>query len=153
MSLGEAGAPQPGRACRQRFGQLPQLPENLNSPGKVTVVPSLPAYRLGSIGGNIAFSDGEHQIHITLDKGKPWLVATDKNGKQTFKGPIATEAEMKAVPDAIRRKLEMLHAKVMSAGGFGGGGIGGGGFGYSLQMGEDNSPQKSKPEPKAEESK
>ena len=60
-------------------------------------------------------------IHITAENGKPRLVAVDKKGKEVFNGTIATEAELKAVPEAIRKRLESLHAR-MGSGGFGSGG-------------------------------
>jgi hypothetical protein len=110
------------------------MPATQNYSGAVTGVYDLTGSRdvPGKIAANITFSDGEHSIQITSDKGKPWLVATDKNGKEVFKGPIVTEADLKAVPEAIRKKLELVQRGIR---------IGGG---------DSSPPLKGKPEPKSE---
>ena len=121
MTLTESRRCMAGRATQGGGDTIWVMPATQNGNGKITNVRSLPAYY--DVTGNITFSDGEHSIQITLDKGKPRLVVTDGNGKEIFKGSIATQAELKAVPEAIRRKLELLHAKIV-AGGPGAGGVG-----------------------------
>ena len=64
--------------------------------------------------GNISINDSEQHIEITLEKGLPQLVATDKNGKLLFEGPIATKAQIKALPEAIRKKLESVQSLLLS---------------------------------------
>ncbi len=81
--------------------------------GKVGAVPNIPmppGFSSGSIlpgfsAGSIFWNDGEHAIRIMLGKGKALVVATDKDGKEVFRGPIAREADLKALPEAIRKKL------------------------------------------------
>ena len=62
--------------------------------------------------GIISASDGEQKLQITLEKNRTRLVVTDKNGKQVFQGWIDTEADVKALPEAIRKKLESLHTVI-----------------------------------------
>jgi hypothetical protein len=71
-------------------------------------------YGFGGVSGGIAAYDGEYKLEITLDKGKHLLVVTDKNGKQVFQGPVTTEADMKAVPEAIRRRLAKVRAVIVT---------------------------------------
>ena len=56
------------------------------------------------------FADGEHTLTITVTDGKKHLVAKDKHGKTLFDGPINTDEELKAVPEAIRDKLKTLQS-------------------------------------------
>jgi serine protease Do len=55
------------------------------------------------------FADDEHQLEIKPGPGgKRELIVTDKAGKELFRGPIDTDEQRKAVPEAIRPKLEKL---------------------------------------------
>jgi len=55
------------------------------------------------------FADEEHQLEIKpLASGKRELIVTDKAGKEIFHGPIDTDEQRKAVPEAVRPKLEKL---------------------------------------------
>ena len=122
---GRTGATQEGGGGGGGGGTVRAMPANQDYNWKVLTVPNLGGYLGASanIAGSITYNDDEHSIQITLDKGQPRLVATDKNGKEVFKGPIATQADLKAVPEAIRKKLELLHARI-GAGGSGAGGVG-----------------------------
>jgi hypothetical protein len=75
--------------------------------------PFLPRFGGGGSGGIDAY-DGEYKLQITFDKGKPRLVATDKNGKQVFEGRITTDADIKALPEAIRKRLASIRAVIVT---------------------------------------
>ncbi|MGO9114562.1 MAG: S1C family serine protease [Thermoguttaceae bacterium] len=97
--------------------------------------PFLPRFGGGS--GVISAYDGEHNLQITLDKEKPRLVVTDKNGKQVFEGRITTEADIKALPESIRKRLESIRALIVTGDGSSSGGM------------EEPSPKIEQPAPKA----
>ncbi len=109
----------------EAFGAAGMLPPGIGGGGCMVMPAGTGAFMQGSgMAGGVAggtgqlsFSDGEHEIQITVEKGKPRLVAKDKNGNEVFSGPIATEAEMKAVPEAIRKKLASVHAVIGSGDG------------------------------------
>ncbi len=81
--------------------------------GRVGAVPNMPVppgFSSGNMfpgfsSGSIFWNDGEHTIRIMLGKGKSLVIATDKDGKEVFRGPIARDADLKALPEAIRKKL------------------------------------------------
>lgn len=83
--------------------------------GAAGINPFLPRFGGGS--GGIGAFDGEYKFQITSDKGKVRLVVTDKNDKEVFQGPISTEADIKALPEAIRKRLESIHAVIVSGDG------------------------------------
>lgn len=57
---------------------------------------------------HMKWHDGTHELAITRKDNKKHLIAKDKNGNVLFDGPVETEEERKAVPDAIKPKLERL---------------------------------------------
>jgi len=80
--------------------------------GSAGMNPFLPRFGGGS--GAIAAFDGEYKLQITSDKGKVRLVVTDKNDKQVFQGPISTEADIKALPETIRKRLDSIRAVIVT---------------------------------------
>ena len=61
---------------------------------------------------SMVMADGEHTLQVTMKDGKRHLTAKDAQGNVVFEGPIETEAERAAVPDAIRAKLDRMEPKV-----------------------------------------
>ena len=58
--------------------------------------------------GSMKYADGEHQLEIKTDKNGRTLIVKDKEGKEIFSGPINKPDERKAVPQAVKPKLEKL---------------------------------------------
>jgi hypothetical protein len=59
--------------------------------------------------GPMTFDDGEHVLQIRLQGGVGRLVVTEKaTGSKLFEGPLGSEAQWNAVPEAVRRKLAGL---------------------------------------------
>ena len=59
--------------------------------------------------GPMTFDDGEHVLQMRLQGGVGRLVVIEKaTGSKLFEGPIGSEEQWKAVPEAVRRKLEGL---------------------------------------------
>ena len=75
------------------------------------------------------YSDEEHDLEIKQDGDTRKLIVKDKAGKTVFEGPIGTADQRKAVPDAVRPKLEKLEksSRIQWRGGPGGRGAGLGG--------------------------
>lgn len=58
-------------------------------------------------------SDAEHTIKYSITNGKKHLTVTDKKTKtKVFDGPVNTEAELKEVPEPIRKKFEKLDKRM-----------------------------------------
>jgi len=55
---------------------------------------------------SMSMSDGEHTLEVTCRDGVKHLVARDAKGTVLFDGPIQTDEQLQAVPEAIRRKLD-----------------------------------------------
>ncbi len=54
------------------------------------------------------YSDEEHDLEIKQDGDARKLIVKDKAGKTVFDGPIGTDEQRKAVPEAVKPKLEKL---------------------------------------------
>ena len=57
---------------------------------------------------HVALDDDQGSLELTIADGKKQLVAKDKKGDEIFSGPINTPEERKALPDAVRGRLEKL---------------------------------------------
>ncbi|MBI1375670.1 MAG: PDZ domain-containing protein [Phycisphaera sp.] len=62
----------------------------------------------GNTSMSMSYSDGEHTLKVTGDKDSRKLVATDKNGKVLFDGPIDLPEQRAKIPADIRAKLDRL---------------------------------------------
>jgi hypothetical protein len=60
------------------------------------------------------YSDDEHQLEILPGKEGRKLVVKGKDGKVIFDGPINTDEQRKAVPEALRTKLEKLEKSTVN---------------------------------------
>jgi hypothetical protein len=58
--------------------------------------------------------DGDGEIEVTADDGKRVLTARNSEGEVVFTGPVDTEEQRKAVPEAVRSKLESIKVKPIS---------------------------------------
>lgn len=56
----------------------------------------------------IVSDDDKGSIELTIRDGKKQVVAKDTKGEQIFAGPVNTPEERKALPDALRERLEKL---------------------------------------------
>lgn len=70
--------------------------------------PGFRAIRVNTANSNLVYSDEEGSLEITTQDGRKSVVAKDAKGEQVFAGPVNTPAERKAMPDAVRRRLEKL---------------------------------------------
>lgn len=57
---------------------------------------------------HVALDDDQGSLELTITDGKKQLVAKDKKGEEIFSGPINTPEERKALPEAVRGRLEKL---------------------------------------------
>ena len=57
---------------------------------------------------HVALEDDQGSLDLTIADGKKQLVAKNKKGEEVFSGPINTPEERKALPDAVRSRLEKL---------------------------------------------
>lgn len=58
--------------------------------------------------GSFSFSDGKGRVGMTTRNGKSHVTVTDHEGNVVFDGPYTTEEEKNAVPDDLRKRIEML---------------------------------------------
>jgi hypothetical protein len=58
--------------------------------------------------------DGDGEIEVTANDGKRILTARNSEGEVVFTGPVDTEEQRKAVPEAVRSKLESIKVKPIS---------------------------------------
>jgi hypothetical protein len=81
---------------------------NLSIP-KLEALDSLSQLDVLGDNANVTISDDEHTLKIAKKDGKKTLVATDKDGKELFNGPIDTDEQRAEVPDEIRAKLRKFN--------------------------------------------
>jgi serine protease Do len=70
-----------------------------------------PGFRAMSINtgnSNLAYSDDEGSLDLTMKDGTKLLVAKNAKGEQVFAGPVGTPDERKALPPNVRERLEKL---------------------------------------------
>ncbi|MEX2214063.1 MAG: PDZ domain-containing protein [Phycisphaeraceae bacterium] len=56
----------------------------------------------------LKFADDEHELDLTIDKDGKKLTVKDKAGKVLFEGPIDTDEEREAIPEAVKPKLQKM---------------------------------------------
>jgi len=81
---------------------------NLSIP-KLDALESLSQLDVLGDNANVTISDDENTLKIKKKDGKKTLVATDKDGKELFNGPIDTDEQRAEVPDEIRAKLRKFN--------------------------------------------
>jgi hypothetical protein len=59
----------------------------------------------------MVMKDNDGEVEVAVDNGKRMLTAKDPSGKIVFSGPINTEEERKAVPEAFRNKLDKIQIR------------------------------------------
>lgn len=57
---------------------------------------------------HVNLDDDQGTLELTITEGKKQLVAKNTKGEQVFSGPVNTPEERKALPDAVRGRLEKL---------------------------------------------
>jgi hypothetical protein len=58
--------------------------------------------------------DDNGDIEVSTRDGKRVLLARDARGETIFNGPIDTEDQRKALPEEIRKKIELIHVRAAS---------------------------------------
>lgn len=88
-----------------------QLPHAMPGADAAGLLPGnvVQSHRMTSHTASMVHSDGEHTLEVTVANGDRRLVAKDADGKVIFDGPIQTEEQLQAVPEAIREKVSRLH--------------------------------------------
>lgn len=61
-----------------------------------------------AVSASMSYSDGEHTLNVRECDGERFLVATGRDGRVIFEGPINTPEQRDRVPPEIRRKLEKM---------------------------------------------
>ncbi len=103
--------PQPGREDTERIlGLLHEAPGSQmriieHRTGAIPLATMLAPGR-----STMVFTCDTGSIELTINDGKKSVVAKDNAGKEIFSGPVNTPEEMKAVPAAVREKLEKVEA-------------------------------------------
>jgi hypothetical protein len=73
------------------------------------VAPGGGAVAMTDAGGHVVLKDAQSTLDLDLKEGKPvLLVARDRAGNEIYSGPVATEAQRKALPTMIARKLNQV---------------------------------------------
>jgi serine protease Do len=70
-----------------------------------------PGFRAMSVNtgnSNLAYSDDQGSLDLTMKDGTKMLVAKNAKGEQLFSGPVSTPEERKALPQNVRERLEKL---------------------------------------------
>jgi hypothetical protein len=77
---------------------------------------------LTNVNGKVqgVWTDEKHVLTMELKDGKAIkLTAKDTAGKQLFDGPVETDEQRKAMPEAVAKQLETLEKNQAAAGEFG----------------------------------
>lgn len=96
--------------------ELPVLEAQLDAlglrPPHVPLPPPLRDLPLRELDGvSIEWDDDEHRLILTDRQDQRWLHVEDRSGRTLFDGPVDTEQQRHALPDAIRAKLNKLETK------------------------------------------
>lgn len=70
--------------------------------------PGFRAMALHTANSNMVFNDDEGSLELKAQEGVKTLIAKDAKGAQLFSGPVNTPEERKAMPAAVRTRLEKL---------------------------------------------
>ena len=70
--------------------------------------PGFRAMSMHTENSNLTYSDDEGAMELTMKDGTKTLVAKGPGGEVLFSGPVTTPDERKAMPDAVRARLEKL---------------------------------------------
>ncbi len=70
--------------------------------------PGFRAMSINTADSNLVFSDDAGTLQLSHKDGAKTLVAKDAKGVELFSGPVTTPEERKALPDAVRARLEKL---------------------------------------------
>ena len=70
--------------------------------------PGYHATSVNTANSNLTYTDDEGSLQLTMKDGQKTLVAKDSKGTELFSGPVTTPEERKALPDAVRGRLERL---------------------------------------------
>jgi serine protease Do len=94
------------RAARGPSGQQPPVRIQIDR----AQGPGLRAISINTADSTLAFTDEAGTLELTLKAGAKTLVARDAKGAELFAGPVTTPEERKALPAAVRARLEQLEA-------------------------------------------
>ena len=70
--------------------------------------PGFRAMSINTADSSLVFTDDEGSLELIQKAGAKTLVAKDAKGAEIFSGPVTTPEERKALPDAVRARLEKL---------------------------------------------
>lgn len=70
--------------------------------------PGFRAISVNTANSTLSFSDDGGSLEVTSKDGKKSLVAKDAKGAELFAGSVNTPEERKAMPEAVRQRLEKL---------------------------------------------
>ena len=70
--------------------------------------PGFRAMSVNTSNSNLAYSDDEGSLDLTMKDGVKTLVAKNTKGEEMFSGPVTTPDERNALPPAVRARLEKL---------------------------------------------
>lgn len=70
--------------------------------------PGFRAMSINTADSSLVFTDDEGSLELIQKAGTKTLVAKDAKGAEIFSGPVTTAEERKALPDAVRARLEKL---------------------------------------------
>jgi hypothetical protein len=107
----DAARPEENRAQVDRLLSLMQ-PTPGSDPVRMRIEPAgrfgFRAMGIDTTNSNLAYSDDQGALEIATKDGKKSLVAKDPKGEEVFSGPISTPEERKALPPAVRERLEKV---------------------------------------------
>jgi serine protease Do len=72
--------------------------------------PGFRAMTMHTGNSNLAFTDDEGSLELTIKDGAKTLTAKNTKGEQLFSGPATTPEERNAIPDGVRQRLEKLES-------------------------------------------
>jgi serine protease Do len=83
-------------------------PHHLKIPGPDG--PGFHSVTVNAGNSNMVYSDDQGSLELTLKEGKKTLLAKDSKGAQLFSGPIDEPEQRKALPEAVRERLDKLES-------------------------------------------
>ncbi len=103
------GSVQVGRLPGAMAGEEVNRTLSLASPGIAFSTHAAPIARMVDVGrSNLVFSDEMGSLELKVTDGKKELVAKDPAGAVLFNGPVNTDEERKAMPEAVRARFEKM---------------------------------------------